>query len=432
MNEWVRLTRDPALLVGAEASRPGRPDTARTRRIRRPTPPEAARPAGTTRATGRRAAADPAGAGRPKSDRSARAGRGRADDHPAVRIHADGLGLDAGLALHGEVHDAPLVGEHRLERHGLAGGLDSACDALRDLAQLILAPVAVALDIDRHVHGVAGGLRGDRGHDLLQRDEVLAAAADECAELGTFDVEAFHAGTAVEGDLGLDAHLLEQRLQDLAAGGGTFGTQRRGLLGLVGRAVGGALGGGADRVRAARHVALIDDRLGLLGPLLLGEREEHARVHTTHAEHVRGLAPLQDLDVDVGTFASELQQSALDRLFDGATGELFSPQRHRYPPSRFALLLLFVAVPLASGLAGVLRSRSIRRTARERGLRSHVAALLFERRLLPGRERAVGGRRDVPQERDEPRQLAPPAHKVPLHDPQNRPVHPLTPAPAPP
>src|SRR5258708_14257988 len=162
MNEWVRLTRDPALLVGAEASRPGRPDTARTRRIRRPTPPEAARPTGTTRATGTRAAAEPAGAGRPESDRSARAGRGRADDHPAVRIHADGLGLDAGLAPPGQVPDAPLVAEHRLERHRPARGLYPTRDALRDLAQPILAPAAVALDTDRHLDGAPGGLRADR------------------------------------------------------------------------------------------------------------------------------------------------------------------------------------------------------------------------------------------------------------------------------
>src|SRR5258707_946937 len=126
----------PALLVGAEAFRPGGPDTSRTRRIRRPAPTEAARPTRTTRTAGTRAAAEAARTGRAESDRSARAGRGRADDHPAVRVHADRLGLDAGLALHGEVHDAPLVGEHRLERHRLTGGLHPAGDALRDLAQL--------------------------------------------------------------------------------------------------------------------------------------------------------------------------------------------------------------------------------------------------------------------------------------------------------
>src|SRR5688500_104685 len=39
---------------------------------------------------------------------SARAGRGRADDDAAVGLHAYRLGLQPGLALHREVHDATL------------------------------------------------------------------------------------------------------------------------------------------------------------------------------------------------------------------------------------------------------------------------------------------------------------------------------------
>ena len=67
------------------------------------------------------------------------AGRRRADDDAAVGLHTHRLGLQAWLTLNGQMHDAAFVGEHRLERHGLAARAHARRDALRDLAQLLLA-----------------------------------------------------------------------------------------------------------------------------------------------------------------------------------------------------------------------------------------------------------------------------------------------------
>src|SRR5437762_10466105 len=89
---------------------------------------------------------------------------------------------------------------------------------------------------------------------------------------------------------------------------------------------------------------------------------------------------------------------------------------------RRSRLLLPVAVPLAARLTRVLRARSVRR---DRGLGRHVPPLLFERGLLPRGERAVGRRRDVLEERQEPRQLAPSAHEVLLHDTEQGRGHPV-------
>src|SRR5882672_7842239 len=71
------------------------------------------------------------------AERAAGARRGRADHDPAVRLHADGLGLQTLLSLHRQVHDAPLVGEHRLERDGLPAGAHPRSDALRASGQAV-------------------------------------------------------------------------------------------------------------------------------------------------------------------------------------------------------------------------------------------------------------------------------------------------------
>jgi len=139
-------------------------------------------------------------------------------------------------------------------------------------------------------------------------------------------------GRLVDRDLGLDVHLLEQ--------GSQHGQPERQLLGVdlgrVLRVVRGtvrrALGGRADGVGAPGNLTLVDDRFRLLRALFLHERQQHARIDPAHAQHVRGLAPLQDLDIDLRSFSSELEHSALDGFFDGATGELFSTERHRVPP----------------------------------------------------------------------------------------------------
>src|SRR5207248_1043923 len=92
------------------------------------------------------------------------------------------------------------------------------------------------------------------------------------------------------------------------------------------------------------------------------------------------------------------------------------------PCPRLSFLLLLVAVATAARLARVLRAGPVRG---ERGFRRHVAALLFERGLLARREGPVRRRWDVPEERQEPRELAPAAHEVLLHDPEERRRYPV-------
>ena len=71
----------------------------------------------------------------------------------------------------------PLVGEHRLERHGLARGADARRNAERDLAKLILAAPAVALDVvrpqSRERLPVPGGRIARPEFDGLGEDDLL-------------------------------------------------------------------------------------------------------------------------------------------------------------------------------------------------------------------------------------------------------------------
>jgi len=54
-----------------------------------------------------------------------------------------------------------------------------------------------------------------------------------------------------------------------------------------------------------RDLGLVDHGIGLRRALVLLERQEDARVLATHTQDVRGLALLQDLDVDLGALATE-------------------------------------------------------------------------------------------------------------------------------
>src|SRR2546430_1830925 len=119
------------------------------------------RPAGAT------GAAKSTGSSRTERRRAARGRRGRADPHAAIRIDADRLGLHARCVLHRKVHDPPLVRQHRLERHGLSACLHSGRDAARDLAELLLAAPAIALDVEGDVDSAPDPPGGDRGGDLL-------------------------------------------------------------------------------------------------------------------------------------------------------------------------------------------------------------------------------------------------------------------------
>jgi len=151
--------------------------------------------------------------GRPASAR-----RGRADHDAPVRIDAHGFRLDAGRVLHGEMHDPPLIGEHRLERHRLAGRAHARGDPLGDLPLRDLRQLQREGDVLLHGemrvqgvalehHGqvpVAGRLVGDdlvadahlalghvlEPHDHPQQRRLPAAGRpDQDHELAVLDLE---------------------------------------------------------------------------------------------------------------------------------------------------------------------------------------------------------------------------------------------------
>src|ERR1019366_3993610 len=65
-----------------------------------------------------------------------------------ARLPAAALGGDVRILGQGHVDDPTLVGVHGVERVGLAGALDTQRKALRQLANLVFATGAVALDIE--------------------------------------------------------------------------------------------------------------------------------------------------------------------------------------------------------------------------------------------------------------------------------------------
>src|SRR5207248_6913607 len=190
------------------------------------------------------AAAVRAAAPGPERSGSTCTGRGGADNHTAVGVDADGLGLHARRVLHRKVHDATLIREHRLERDGLAGRANARGDASCYLAELFLAAPAVTLDVDGDVHRTPDPTRGHRGGDLLQRDEVLAAAPDERAEVRGEHVDPFGVRTIVDLHIGFDAHQLEELGEHANARGEVLRGDGRCFL-QIGRAPGREGGGAA-------------------------------------------------------------------------------------------------------------------------------------------------------------------------------------------
>src|SRR5260370_743143 len=83
------------------------------------------------------------------------------------------------------VVEGPLVRDVGRERAGAPGRLQGARDEAGDLAEELPAARAIPLEVEGHVHRGADGVRLDRRDGRLQRDEVLAAASDERAQLAT-------------------------------------------------------------------------------------------------------------------------------------------------------------------------------------------------------------------------------------------------------
>src|SRR5205814_9382204 len=194
---------------------------------------------------------------------TARAGCGGADDNTSIRIGTDRLGLHAGCVLHREVHDPSLVGQHRLERHCLTARLHARRHAAGDLAKLLLAASAVARDVEREVDRAPDPPRGDGRSDLLQCDEVLAAPADQGAQIRTEDLDAVVARAAVQRDLGLDTHQREQVAKNADARLEILGKGWRRLLALGVLELLAPFLPLSYRVRAAGYLGLVDHRLRL-------------------------------------------------------------------------------------------------------------------------------------------------------------------------
>src|SRR5207245_10433738 len=99
----------------------------------------------------------------------------------------------------------------------------------------------------------------------------------------------------------------------------------------------------ADRIGAPRDLRLVDHRLGLGRRLLLDEGNEHPGVLAANAEHVRRLALLEDLVLDVGALLAERTQSPLYRFLYRTASEFLPTQRThsfllltlRRPPTPF-------------------------------------------------------------------------------------------------
>ena len=149
----------------------------------------------------------------------------------------------------------------------------------------------------------------------------IAAASDQDAELRAGDLDPLAARDLLDLHVGIDPHDVQQRGKHLRSDGKLFTERRCRLLVLVRRPGGHpAAWLRAPVRRTARHLGLIHIRLGLEGLGLL-VRKQDARVLAAHAEHVRRLAPVEDLDVHLIAAATELAKAALDRLLDAAAAE---------------------------------------------------------------------------------------------------------------
>src|SRR5438094_1964257 len=76
----------------------------------------------------------------------------RADDHAPLGLLADARARYVWIALERQVDGAPLERLHRVESDRVASHLRLACRAHGDLADRVLTPLSVPLDVDDHTH----------------------------------------------------------------------------------------------------------------------------------------------------------------------------------------------------------------------------------------------------------------------------------------
>src|SRR5215831_8786702 len=134
----------------------------------------------------------------------------RPDHDPSLRLLADARARDVGVALQGEMDRAALEWLHRVERDGVAGHLHLAGGAHRDLADGVLAALAVALHVDDDALAFLEVPADHHVGHRLQGAQGLATPADEGTQVATRDVERDGLGTWANRDLGADAHVLEE------------------------------------------------------------------------------------------------------------------------------------------------------------------------------------------------------------------------------
>ena len=111
--------------------------------------------------------------------------------------------------------------------------------------------------------------------------------------------------TLVELHLSLDAHESEEVAENTDSCFEVLGECRRGLFALGVLPLLAPFLTLAYRIRAAGHLGLVDDRLGLGRRVLLHEGDEHSGIFASDAQDVRRFSFFEDLVLHVGALFPE-------------------------------------------------------------------------------------------------------------------------------
>src|SRR5204863_7893852 len=114
---------------------------------------------------------------------------GRQAHDPPARLDPHALRPDPWVLDERHVHDPALDGRHRLELDDLARLQHALGRPTCDVAQLVLAPPAVVLYVNRDAEGLALASRDDQVHQVLQACQLLPPPTDEHAQVIALDVE---------------------------------------------------------------------------------------------------------------------------------------------------------------------------------------------------------------------------------------------------
>src|SRR6202022_4471655 len=146
----------------------------------------------------------------------------REDRDAPVRFLALTFGADARLLFERDVHDASLVGLHRIHHHPLACAPHALRQPERHLLDGFLAPVAVVLDVDDEAATVDASLIEDQIDDGLKGPDRLSPPADQQAQVIAGDIDHHRVVGLLDKDLRRDPHLVEKLGPPLGAFTGTL------------------------------------------------------------------------------------------------------------------------------------------------------------------------------------------------------------------